>query len=607
VSTPIRRTLLTATAALTLALLGAGAALAHHLFNWAPPTNLSVGAGTSGVVTGDFDGDGDTDIAAIATNGGAAGTGRVALSRGNGAGAFTPFADVFTGGAPVALDAGHLNGDGVLDLVVANSVGRSSALVPAAVDFGRRILAAGPSAGAHFTLTNGGQAAVVTGVAITGVAAGEFAIAGSTCAGPLAPNAACGVVIRFDPSTTGTKSATLEIRTDGATFTAALTGRSGSPSAALAPIGTNFGGRVVGGGGSAPTVFTFTNRGGARTVTNVSITGSAASQFTLVDDDCTGKLLAVNAMCEVVVRFAPSSNGVKTAALGLATNPSLAGLSSTLTGAGSAGEVAALLNDGAGNFSMTASLAMDVPTDVEVDKLDRDNYLDIIASSVDGDSVIVWPGHNDGRFGAPVVTSVSNPSGIALGNVNSGSARDVVVTSADDDLVRVLIGNRTGRFTAGATYAANEPRSAFVVYKINKDNFRDLVYTEYGANEVSYRLGAGDGTFGAKSSFPVNTPTSVLVGDVSNQAEDILVTDESGNRVSIMLGCGGSIVPGVCVVPGAAFDPPTHWQVGAGPRDIAIGNFDNALSLDMVVANFAGGDVTIRLNATPCPGGGGCD
>ena len=495
----------------------------------------------------------------------------------------------------------------MLDLVVANSVGRPTALVPAAVDFGRRILSAGPSAGAHFTLTNGGQAAVVTGVAITGVAAGEFAIAGGTCAGPLAPNAACGVVVRFDPSSTGIKGATLEIHTDRGTFTSALTGRSGSPSAALAPIGTDFGGRVVGGGGSASTVFTFTNRGGARTVTNVSITGSGASQFTLVDDGCAGELLAVNATCEVAVRFAPSSNGVKSATLDLATNPSLAGVTATLTGAGSAGEVAVLLNDGAGNFSMPASLAMDVPTDVKIDNIDRDSHLDIIASSADGDSVIVWPGQSDGHFGAPIVTSVSNPAEIALGNLDSGAARDVVVASTDDDLVRILIGDRKGRFTAGATYEANEPRSAAVSSKLNRDSHRDIAYTEYGANEVSYRLGSGDGTFGEKGSFTVNTPTRVVVADVSNHSPDILVTDEAGGRVSIMLGCGGTRITGICEPAGVLFDPPTHWAFGTTPSDIAVGDFDGTLAMDMVVANRASGEVTIRLNATPCPSGGGCD
>ena len=86
----------------------------------------------------------------------------------------------------------------------------------------------------------------------------------------------------------------------------------------------------------------------------------------------------------------------------------------------------------------------------------------------------------------------------------------------------------------------------------------------------------------------MNSPRRVLVEDVSNTFPDIIVADELGDRIDVMLSYGKG-----------TFDPPTHWPIGDGPLDMAVGNFDNTLALDMAVANAGSGDVSVMLNATP--------
>jgi hypothetical protein len=53
----------------------------------------------------------------------------------------------------------------------------------------------------------------------------------------------------------------------------------------------------------------------ARTMARVSVTGADADSFPVKDDGCTGKALAVGGSCQVLVGFAPTSAGSRTATL----------------------------------------------------------------------------------------------------------------------------------------------------------------------------------------------------------------------------------------------------------------------------------------------------
>ena len=78
------------------------------------PVNAEVGSGSGFVIAGDFNGDGNLDLAITS------GTG-VSILAGTGAGAFQPPVGFAAGYVPVALAAGDFNQDGKPDLAVANS------------------------------------------------------------------------------------------------------------------------------------------------------------------------------------------------------------------------------------------------------------------------------------------------------------------------------------------------------------------------------------------------------------------------------------------------------------------------------------------------------
>jgi hypothetical protein len=331
-----------------------------------PALDYAVGNFPIGVVTGDFNGDGILDLAV--TN---AGSNTVSVLLGNGGGTFQSAVNYSTGGFPWAMAVGDFNGDGKLDLAIASGLtqilfgngdgtfqpaatygstqpnpnaiaagdftgqGRpsliagqraassvsellQSMLAPSAitVDFPLQLIQTN-SAAEVVTLTNvGTQSISISGIAITGTNAADFA-QNENCGSSLSPGTSCTSTITFNPAQLGPRTATLTITDSAAGSPQSIalsgTGVVSGPNATLSTTTLSFTCREVcrppnqcqclcQSTPAQPTILS--DYGNA----NLNITGfSATTPFT--EQNSCGASLAAGNSCSIDVGIAPHTKG----------------------------------------------------------------------------------------------------------------------------------------------------------------------------------------------------------------------------------------------------------------------------------------------------------
>lgn len=111
------------------------------------------------------------------------------------------------------------------------------------------------------------------------------------------------------------------------------------PTIAVSPTTKDFGSLPI---NTSSTVqrFTVTTTGGNLNVDAISMTGTDATQFTILNDSCTGKIIApTTGSCTFEAKFSPSSVGAKTANVSIVDNDSSTTGTIALSGIGVAAQV----------------------------------------------------------------------------------------------------------------------------------------------------------------------------------------------------------------------------------------------------------------------------
>jgi streptogramin lyase len=182
----------------------------------------------------------------------------------------------------------------------------------------------------HVLATSKGAADLVFsgpggGFTVTGPNAGDFSISANACASARLQNAdpaspTCSLDVTFRPTGGGTRTAALHVTSNAAAGAVDIpltgTGFVASGRANLSSATVAFGNQTLN-TSSAPRSVTLTNpSGGPLTVSDVSVTGPNAGDFTKTTDTCSATTVAAGGgTCSVSVIFTPAGPGARSATL----------------------------------------------------------------------------------------------------------------------------------------------------------------------------------------------------------------------------------------------------------------------------------------------------
>ncbi|HZR28001.1 MAG TPA: FG-GAP-like repeat-containing protein [Terriglobales bacterium] len=218
---------------------------------------------------------------------------------------------------------------------------------------------------------------------------------------------------------------------------------------------------------------------------------------------------------------------------------------------------------------------------------------DVAVVNINSGDVSVFLSNGDGSFQPAVNYPVGRtPVAIGVGDFNGDGKLDIVTANLTDTNLSVLLGNGDGTFQA----AKNTPLAAFsnprglAVGDFNGDGKLDVAVSLSANPYQSVRImgGNGDGTFSAGWTTPVGgLPEFVIAGDFNGDgALDFAVADYSSNIITVALNSGSGSFP----------NDPSHihtYTVGSAPSSIAVGDFNRDGKADLVVTNFNDNTISV--------------
>jgi hypothetical protein len=483
------------------------------------PRQYAIGSGADEVITGDFNHDGKLDIATANFN-----DSTISVLMGRGDGTFAPAATYYAGANAAALVAGDFYGDGKLDLAVA--------------DFGSNSVS---------ILRNNGDgtfAAPVSYAVGSGpywVTVGDFYGDGHLDLATANYNANTVSILRGRGDGTFTAGTTLAVGQSPYVVTAAdLTGNG-----KLDLVTANFGANDV-------SVLVGNGDGTFRAETRLAA-GSEPSGVTVADLNGDGHP-------DLVV----PNNGD--------------------------GTLSIFVGRGDGTFAPQQRLTVGTaPTWAAAADFNGDGRLDLAVTDSATSTVQVLLGRGDGTFQMqPPQSPGVQLQQVVSGDFNGDGRGDLAALDYNEHKdITIFQGQGDGTFRPGGKFSAGSDAVAIAVGDVNHDGIPDLVTANLSTGNISVLLGNGDGTFGAPTFFPAGTaPNSILLADLNGDGNlDVVEADNTTNQVTVLFGDGKG-----------GFGAPVNYEVGQAPWAVTAIDVNHDGFPDLAVADAGSNDVEILIN-----------
>lgn len=193
---------------------------------------------------------------------------------------------------------------------------------------------------------------------------------------------------------------------------------------------------------------------------------------------------------------------------------------------------------------------------VIAEDLDLDGNMDLVTANIDSTHISVLIGNGDGSFRPPVKYDIHHNlvHAVTAGDVNGDGVPDLLIANLNSLAITILYGNGDGTFSFGAEYRVG-PRPHLVrIADVNGDSIPDLVIPIYGSVFTTILFGRGDGSFASGPSlFSGVQPNDAAVADLNNDGiPDIVISHFEEDYITVFIGIGGgAFFPGINVIIGS--------------------------------------------------------
>jgi len=233
------------------------------------------------------------------------------------------------------------------------------------------------------------------------------------------------------------------------------------------------------------------------------------------------------------------------------------------------GSVSILLGNGDGTFQAQVQYSTGAePYTVIAGDFNGDGKLDLATANLGtgANSVSVLLGNGDGTFQSNVDYPTSiGPMSLATGDINGDGKPDLAVVNFKANTVSVLLGNGDGTFQANQDFNTGVSPRSVIMYDLNGDGRLDLAIANFGSNTISVLLqipvvalspanltfaGQAVGTAsGAQAVTLKNTGSGVL------NISSVAFTGPNGGDFGQTNNCGSSVAGGASCTINVTFTP----------------------------------------------------